>query len=177
MFYFSNLHVNLKKLMRISIALAQMLIFTGMLLPVKSFAGLEINVITTPYYPPPAFVFVPQMQAYVAENSPFPVFYATGGYYLFRDNVWYIGPSYNGPWQYARVIPMQLRRFHAEQWHYWQEKAHEYHRRPNWNYFRPNIVEHRKPIEHNQYPNNHQHYQNNQYNNGYNNNDHYHQYR
>ncbi|OSS42427.1 hypothetical protein DESAMIL20_1980 [Desulfurella amilsii] len=171
------------RIKRVFAKLSPLLVFIYLMFPLHAFAGgvnVNLNIITTPYYPPPAMVYVPDVQAYIAETAPFPVFYVGNVYYSFYNNMWYFGPTYNGPWRFTRVIPMQLRRFHPNNWGMLQRQAHEYYRNPHWNHFiaspdkRYYKYEHSK--EYNRFQNNHEHFPgNSQYNRGgYNNNNQYH---
>lgn len=77
---------------------------------------------------PPPMIWLPGLQVYVAHDSPHHIFYHDGHYYLFRDNVWYMGPGFAGPWLIVKVrqVPPGLHGFRGERW---EEYEHEADRR------------------------------------------------
>jgi len=81
---------------------------------------------------PPPMVWLPQLQVYVAHDTPHNIFFHDGHYYLFHQNVWYLGPGYAGPWTTVRVreVPPGLRNFHGEHWEEYERDAD--HRYRNW---------------------------------------------
>lgn len=134
---FLNLFAH-EKLNKFFLKLSFLFVIVLFAMPLHSFAGgvnVELNVITTPYYPPPAMVYMPDMGVYVAQSAPFPVFFVGNGYYCFYNNKWYFGSTYNGPWRYRRIVPLQLRKFHPQDWHILQSRAHEYYKNPHWKHF------------------------------------------
>lgn len=74
---------------------------------------------------PPAMIWLPGLQVYVAHDSPYPIFHRDGRYYLNHGRAWYIGPGYNGPWAAAnaRQIPPGLRNYRRERWDDYQREA------------------------------------------------------
>ncbi|MEM3245814.1 MAG: hypothetical protein QXN16_03535 [Candidatus Micrarchaeaceae archaeon] len=124
---------------------------------------------------------MPDMQVYVALSAPYPVFYVENSYYCFYNNIWYFGPSYNGPWYFVRIVPMQLRRFRPNEWRMLQNRARAYYRNPQWRHFIAQPVKKHYSYEHskeyNRQQNNNQYSPNSsQYNGGYNNNQYHPQY-
>jgi hypothetical protein len=47
----------------------------------------------------PMFLAPAELGFHVAVGVPYDMFFVSGSYYVCRDNHWYRGPSYNGPWQ------------------------------------------------------------------------------
>lgn len=54
---------------------------------------------------PPVFVVVPGTPVYYAPSTPANVFFYANQYWVF-NGVWYVGPTWNGPW--AIVQPMYV---------------------------------------------------------------------
>lgn len=52
---------------------------------------------------PPSLVIIPGTPIAYAPAAPANYFFYGGQYYLFAADVWYAGPTYNGPW--AVVVP------------------------------------------------------------------------
>jgi hypothetical protein len=77
---------------------------------------------------PPEFIMPPILGFYVAVGVPHDIVYIDNTYYLYRDNRWYRGPYYNGPWRYVerRQLPPGLRRHKFERIRYYRDE--EYHR-------------------------------------------------
>src|SRR5262245_44649990 len=66
----------------------------------------------------PAVVYAPGVQANYFQYG--------GRYYVFTNDVWYVGPRYNGPWVVARHVPapvlrVPVRYYHAPpaEWRHW----------------------------------------------------------
>ncbi|MBF0225433.1 MAG: hypothetical protein HQK76_08275 [Desulfobacterales bacterium] len=85
--------------------------------------GININIGNTPKAPhhptaqvyieePPVFIFPPSLGFYIAIGIPYDMFYIDNHYYMYRENMWYVAPNYNGPWgkTHYRHIPKGLRR-------------------------------------------------------------------
>ena len=75
---------------------------------------------------PPEFVYPGELGFGVAIGLPYDMFYISGSYYLFRGNVWYRAPYYNGPWvvtKYKR-LPPGLRRYRLERIHEFREREY-----------------------------------------------------
>jgi len=78
---------------------------------------------------PPPMVWLPVPKVYVAHDTPHQIFHHEGHYYLRHQDVWYIGPGYNGPWAMAKEkqVPPGLRRYRGEHWgEYQREAAHHF---------------------------------------------------
>ena len=80
---------------------------------------------------PPEFIAPPQRGLYAAVGVPYDMFYITSRYYLCRDNVWFSGISYNGPWVSAqyRTLPWGLRRLPYERVRYYRDAGFRDYRR------------------------------------------------
>jgi hypothetical protein len=99
---------------------------------------------------PPAFVIVPGTPVYYAPRAPANLFFYANQYWGFVNGLWYVGPTWNGPWavvqpgyvptpilrvpvRYYRVPPPHWKGWRREappSWeaHYgrdWREEAHE----------------------------------------------------
>jgi len=83
---------------------------------------------------PPVFYAPPELGFYVAVGVPYDLFRISNRYYLYRGNVWYSSPYYNGPWvtvQYTG-LPHGLRAYsvprihHYKNWYYKQYQKHGY---------------------------------------------------
>ncbi|HCU53246.1 MAG TPA: hypothetical protein DIC36_02835 [Gammaproteobacteria bacterium] len=74
---------------------------------------------------PPAMIWLPGVQVYVAHDSPYPIFHREGRYYLNHEGAWYFGPGYNGPWTAtdAHHVPPGLRNYRREHWGEYQREA------------------------------------------------------
>lgn len=78
---------------------------------------------------PPEFIFPPALGFYVAVGVPHDLFRVNGVYYLYRDNSWYRGTYYNGPWRHVehRHLPPGLRKHKYERIrHYRDEEYRRY---------------------------------------------------
>ncbi len=47
----------------------------------------------------PMFLAPAELGFHVAVGVPYDMFFVSGSYYVLKDNRWYRGSSYNGPWQ------------------------------------------------------------------------------
>src|SRR5262247_428940 len=55
---------------------------------------------------PPAFVVIPGTPVYYAPRAPANVFFYAHQYWVFADDGWYVGASWNGPW--TAVAPVYV---------------------------------------------------------------------
>ena len=65
----------------------------------------------------PEFISPPSLGFFVAVGIPYDMFYINSSYYLHRDNAWFRGSSYNGPWigvRDDRRLPRGLRKYKYE---------------------------------------------------------------
>ena len=64
----------------------------------------------------PEFIFAPTLGFYVAVGVPYDIVLISNNYYLYRGNVWYRAPHYNGPWVMTtyRSLPPGLRKHKFE---------------------------------------------------------------
>lgn len=74
---------------------------------------------------PPPMIWLPTPKVYVAHESPYPIFFHTGYYYLHDHDTWYIGPGYAGPWSrvHPKKVPKNLRGFRNDNWGQYQSEA------------------------------------------------------
>jgi hypothetical protein len=74
---------------------------------------------------PPPMIWLPGISVYVAHESPYPIFAHQNHYYLHHENIWYIGPGYDGPWSVIeeRRVPPGLRGFRQERWRDYETEA------------------------------------------------------
>jgi len=81
---------------------------------------------------PPPMIWLPQLRVYVAHDTPHSIFFHDGHYYLFHQNVWYLGPGYAGPWTVINVrqVPPGLHTFRGERWEEYERDADRRYR--NW---------------------------------------------
>lgn len=79
---------------------------------------------------PPPMIWLPTPKIYVAHESPHPIFFHSGHYYLHDHDTWYIGPGYAGPWNHvhAKKVPKHLRGFRKENWGKYQSEAAQHFR-------------------------------------------------
>lgn len=65
---------------------------------------------------PPVFLMPATLGFQVAVGIPYDMFLISGRYYAFHDNVWYAGPSYNGPWGVVKYknLPPGLQKHRVE---------------------------------------------------------------
>lgn len=119
---------------------------------------------------PPPMIWLPTPKIYVAHESPHPIFFHSGQYYLHDHDRWYIGPGYAGPWNHvhSKKIPKHLRNFRKEHWgkyqseaahhfrsdryehepFYAQREAREEHRRAHWQEYEERHHDHGHGHEH-----------------------------
>jgi hypothetical protein len=128
----------MKKPSRVRPILATLLL-AAMLPPAASVLAGEIKIkIPTPPAPrivlpaPPPMIWLPQLQVYVAHDTPHNIFFHDGRYYLYHQNSWYLGPGYGGPWNPVMVkqVPPGLRTYHGDRWDDYEREAD--HRYRNW---------------------------------------------
>lgn len=101
---------------------------------------------------PPEFILPPSLGFYVAVGIPYDMFYIGSTYYLYRDNHWYRGPHYGGPWRAVerRHLPPGLRKHKYERIRYLRDEEYRSYREDHDHYrgkhFRPDKEwkEHRK---------------------------------
>jgi hypothetical protein len=64
-------------------------------------------------YEPPQFIIPQNLGFQVAVGVPYDLFRVADSYYVCRNNAWYRGPSYRGPWTTVRyrTLPGELRRY------------------------------------------------------------------
>jgi hypothetical protein len=74
---------------------------------------------------PPPMVWLPGPRIYIAHGAPHRIFFNDDRYYLFHDDVWFVGPGYGGPWARIKIkqVPPGLRKFKARDWDGWQREA------------------------------------------------------
>ena len=79
---------------------------------------------------PPPMIWLPGPKVYVANDSPYEIFYRDGQYYFFHNNVWYVGHAYNGPWRqiHSHYVPSGLRHYRHENWGRYQNEAAQHFR-------------------------------------------------
>lgn len=67
---------------------------------------------------PPLFLTLsPFAGLRVAVGIPYDMFFVEGRYYVFRDNIWHVGPGYNGPWkiiQHNHLPPGLIKHRHGD---------------------------------------------------------------
>ncbi len=101
--------------------------------PAAAQAGVSIQIeaalpgLFLPMPTPPAMVWLPGVNFYVARDSSRPFFYREGRYYMRHDNRWYSSTYYGGPWSAMpyRALPMPLRRFRDADWQRYRHDADE----------------------------------------------------
>lgn len=77
----------------------------------------EVRAVMTPLETAPQFVYPAELGFGVAVGIPYDLYYISDSqylaYYLCKDNVWYIGTSYFGPWTVIdyRSLPPMLRKY------------------------------------------------------------------
>lgn len=79
---------------------------------------------------PPEFIYPNPLGFYVAVGVPYDMFYIGATYYLYRDNVWYSGPHYRGPWRavHYRHLPPGLRRHKFDRIRYYRDEEFRHFR-------------------------------------------------
>ncbi len=92
---------------------------------------------------PPLFLVPPSLGFRVAVGLDIDLFHIDGHYYACRDNVWYIGPRYNGPWTVIvhDRLPSGLRQHRLADLRSWRDDEYRHYRRDEDHYrgrtFRP----------------------------------------
>jgi hypothetical protein len=80
---------------------------------------------------PPQLVIVPGTPVAYAPAVPANYFFYGGQYYVFNNGMWYLGPTYNGPWavlapQYVPrpLLVVPVRYYHAVPpgWRHWRRE-------------------------------------------------------
>lgn len=98
------------------IVLAMVLLFTPL-----AGASISINIQVRPQ-----LVLLPGVPVYYAPELPYNFFFYAGRYYVFIDGVWYVGPTYRGPWvflplvgvpQPILLVPVEYYRVPIPGWH------------------------------------------------------------
>jgi hypothetical protein len=79
---------------------------------------------------PPHMVWLPGPRIYIAFESPHHIFFHNDNYYLYDQDVWYVGQGYGGPWVRTQVkhLPPGLHKYRREQWHEYQRQAQSRYR-------------------------------------------------
>ena len=96
-------------------------------LPRRAEAAVSVNIgIDLPG--PPRLVPVPVAPAVVYAPAVHANYFQHGGrYYVFTNDVWYVGPRYNGPWVVASKAPPAPRaryyRVPPPAWRHWSRDA------------------------------------------------------
>lgn len=81
---------------------------------------------------PPSLVIIPQTPVAYAPAVPANLFFYGGQYYVFANNGWYIGPTYNGPWAVVApahipgpilAVPVRYYRAPPSGWKHWKREA------------------------------------------------------
>lgn len=88
----------------------------------------------------PEFVRLPELGFSAAIGIPYDIFYASGRFYLTRDNTWYSAPDYDGPWVPVRYrsLPWGLRRYPFERVRYYRDMEYRRHcDNGDWRHARP----------------------------------------
>jgi len=78
---------------------------------------------------PPSLVIIPQTPVAYAPAVPANLFFYGGQYYVFANNGWYAGPTYNGPWVVIApthipppilAVPVRYYRAPPPGWKHWK---------------------------------------------------------
>jgi hypothetical protein len=81
---------------------------------------------------PPSLTIIPQTPVAYAPAVPANLFFYGGQYYVFTNNAWYAGPTYNGPWAGVApayipgpILAVPVRYYHAPPpaWKHWKRAA------------------------------------------------------
>jgi len=85
---------------------------------------------------PPEFIFPAQLGFYVAVGTDYDLYQVDNVYFIFRDNRWYKGPYYDGPWREVkyRKLPKVLRRHKYERIRYYRDQEYRHYRENNHKY-------------------------------------------
>lgn len=78
----------------------------------------------------PEFIMPPSLGFYVAVGSPYDLYRVNNHYYLYRDNGWYRGQYYNGPWESVKHkrLPRVLRQHRHDQIRVIRDKEYRHYR-------------------------------------------------
>ncbi len=76
---------------------------------------------------PPVFLYPAQLGFAVAVGIPYDLIYIEGRYYLYDDDIWYVGSRYDGPWTVVKHkhLPPGLRKHKVKYIHDCRDR--EYH--------------------------------------------------
>lgn len=85
---------------------------------------------------PPRFIIPRSLGFYVAVGIPYDMFYISNRYYVYRDNRWYYGPNYNGPWRVTsyRYLPAPLRRHQIDRIRHYRDEEYRVYSRDREHY-------------------------------------------
>ncbi len=81
---------------------------------------------------PPSLVIIPGTPVAYAPALPANYFFYGGHYYVFTNDVWHIGPTYNGPWAVVApayvpapilAVPVRYYRKPPPHWKQWKREA------------------------------------------------------
>lgn len=100
-------------------------------------ADVTIRVPTPPLPPvpiivpePPLFLLPPALGFRVAVDTPHDLYEIDNRFYVYKQNAWYAGPRYNGPWQPIpfEQLPPRLRKHRAGEIHRERDREYEHYR-------------------------------------------------
>lgn len=79
---------------------------------------------------PPLFLLLPGIGFRAAVDIDDDMFLIDDRYYVYRDNAWYFGPSYRGPWKtiHYKSLPPGLRKHKMKYLHEEREREHRRYR-------------------------------------------------
>ena len=79
---------------------------------------------------PPEFIMPPALGFYIAVGVPHDIVFVDNTYYLYRDNRWFSGPYYNGPWHHVerRQLPPGLRKHKFERIRHYRDEEYSRYR-------------------------------------------------
>lgn len=81
---------------------------------------------------PPSLVVIPQTPVAYAPAVPANFFFYGARYYVFTHHVWYVGPTYEGPWAIVApayvpppilAVPVRYYRAAPPAWQHWRREA------------------------------------------------------
>jgi hypothetical protein len=80
---------------------------------------------------PPLFLLPPALGFRVAVDTPHDLYEIDKRFYVFKQNAWYAGPRYNGPWQPIRFeqLPPGLRKHRAGEIRRERDREYEHYRK------------------------------------------------
>lgn len=98
--------------------------------------GIPLPLPTIIISEPPEFIFPSELGFYVAVGTDYDLFQVDNVYFIFRDNRWYKGPYYDGPWREVkhRKLPRVLRRHKYERIRYYRDQEYRHYRENNHSY-------------------------------------------